>query len=71
MILFIVIAICILIWTLFGNDGLINNIKYRIRNKYHTFRRILGDIGTWIFVNILLNITSAIAIFTISMLMLG
>lgn len=69
MILFIVIAICILIWTLFADDGLINDIKYRIRNGYHTFRRILGDICSWIFINVILNIANAIIVFFISMLM--
>jgi hypothetical protein len=69
MILFIIIAICILAYTLFADDWLIYHIKDDIKYKYHTFRKILGDIGTWILVNIVLNILNAFIVIVISFVM--
>lgn len=72
MILFIIFAICILIYTIFADDWLIYSIKKDIKYGYHTCRKILKDIGLWILGNILLNLANIFAVFVISFfLMLG
>lgn len=70
MILFIIIAICILIYTIFAKDGLIDEIKKSLSMKYKKIRSILKDIGWWIFANVVLNGLNLIACFLISAFML-
>ena len=68
MILFIIIAICILAWTIFDNDGLLDCIR-RVESKTKTIRELLNDIGALTFMNILLNVLNFFGVFFISMLM--
>lgn len=68
MILFIIIAICILAWTIFDNDGLLDCIR-RVESKTKTIRELLNDIGALTFINILLNVLNFFGVFFISMLM--
>ena len=66
MILFIIIAICILIYTIFTEDGLISQIKQQIRHGNHKLWNILKHIWCWLWKNIGFNIINIICVFTIS-----
>ena len=55
MILFILISICILIYTLFESDGLIYHIKNDIKNGCNVLRKVFSDIGSWFSYNIVLH----------------
>lgn len=69
MILFIIIAIGILLYTIFANDWLIYHIKRDAKGPCPV-REILGDIGNWFFINILLNMANAVVVFLISVVAL-
>lgn len=66
MILFILIATGILAFTIFADDWLIDHIKKDIKNGYHTCRKILGDIGSWLAANIVLNVANIMLVGLIS-----
>lgn len=71
MILFIIIAICILLYTIFAKseDGLIWSLK-RIYTYGLPFREKLKEIGSWFWMNVLLNAFNAICVFGLSVVML-
>ena len=66
MILFIIIAICILICTTFGENGIIDKIKNDIKSRYYAFNKIVRDVWLWLWVNIGLNIINIACVFAIS-----
>lgn len=69
MILFIVIAIIILLCTLFADDWLIYHIKKDAKSS-KPVRNILGDIGTWFLANVLFNALNAGIVFLVSFCMM-
>lgn len=69
MILFIVIAVGILLYTIFAKDWLIYHIK-RDAKSLHPVREILKDFGIWFLRNIGYNLVNAMFVFMMSMLML-
>lgn len=69
MILFIVIAIIILLCTLFADDWLIYHIKKDAKSS-KPVRNILGGIGTWFFANVVFNALNALIVFLVSFCML-
>lgn len=69
MILFIVIAIIILLCTLFADDWLIYHIKKDTKSS-KPVRNILGDIGTWFFANVVFNAANAVIVFLVSFCMM-
>lgn len=69
MILFIVIAIIILLCTLFADDWLIYHIKKDAKSS-KPVRNILGDIGNWFLHNVLFNALNALIVFLVSFCML-
>ena len=70
MILFIIIAIGILIYTTFKKDWLIDNIRKDARYEPHKCLEILTDIGVWFGCNIILNIVNIFVVFVISFFVL-
>ena len=70
MILFTIISVCILLYTIFADGWLICSIKQNIKEGYKVFRKILGDIGVWFFANVLFNALNFFACFGISIVML-
>lgn len=70
MILFIIISVCILLYTIFADDWLICHIKKDIKEGYKVFRKILGNIGVWFIANIAFHALNFFACFGISIVML-
>ena len=66
MILFIIIAICILIYTTFGENGIVDKIQNNIKYKYYAINKIVRDVWSWLWINIGLNIVNIACVFTIS-----
>lgn len=66
MILFIIIAVCILIYTIFADTWLIHCIKEDIKGP-RPVRDVLYSIGIWFGSNLLLNAANATMVFLISM----
>lgn len=69
MILFIVIAICILLYTIFADDWLIYHIKKDAKSR-HPGREIRNDVGCWFTYNLFFNMLNAFGVFLLSMCML-
>lgn len=69
MILFIVIAIIILLYTLFAYDWLIYHIKKDVKSSKPVLN-ILSDIGIWLTHNVLFNALNAGIVFLMSFCML-
>ena len=69
MILFIVIAIIILLHSLFADDWLIYHIKKDAKSS-KPVRNILGDIGICFLHNVLFNALNAVIVFLVSFCML-
>lgn len=70
MILFIIIAVGILIYTTFKKDWLIDNIRKDARYEPHKCLKILTDIGVWFGCNIILNVMNILVVFIISLFVL-
>lgn len=66
MILFIVIAIGILIYTIFAKDFLIDSIKNFNNQKKTDYKSILEIVLWWFLSNFILNCANAIIVFIIS-----
>lgn len=70
MILFIIIAICILVCTTFIDNGLVYKIKMHIKYGHHKFWNILKEIWGWMWANIGLNIINIMCSYVISVVVL-
>ena len=70
MILFILISICILIYTLFESDGLIYRIKKDIKNGCNVLRKVFSDIGAWFLYNIVLHEINLVICWFVSIFMM-
>lgn len=66
MILFIIIEIAILAYTIFADDWLIYHIRDGIKSGKNKVKVVFINIGEWFFCNILLVLLNAIAVFFIS-----
>ena len=69
MILFVIIALCIFIYTLFADNWLIYHIKRDSRGKRPCIE-ILKDIDIWFWYNLGFNILNAATVFVISLCVL-
>ena len=69
MILFILISICILIYTLFESDGLIYRIKKDIKNGCNVLRKVFSDIGIWFSYNIVFHAANLVICWFVSLCM--
>lgn len=65
MILFIIIAVCILLYTIFADKWLIYCIK-RDSKSFHPVREVLKDINLWFWINVGLNVINAGVVFLVS-----
>lgn len=68
MILFIVVAICILLYTIFADDWLIDHIKRDLKS-YRPCKEILKDFGMWFWCNVFFNILNAFAVWLLSIIL--
>lgn len=68
MILFIVIAVCILLYTIFADDWLIYHIKRDVRDS-HPVREVLKDINCWFWGTALLQVANWVCVFSVSVLL--
>ena len=69
MILFIIIAVCILIYTIFADDWLIYHIKRDIKGP-SPICEVLKDINCWFWENVGFNVINAIMVLLVSFGML-
>lgn len=69
MILFIAIAVCILLYTIFADDWLIYHIRKDAKSK-RPVKGMLKSVNCWFWWNVCLNFISAIMIFIVSMCLL-
>lgn len=69
MILFITIAIYILAYTIFEDDGLIYCIKKDVKSKCNVLRKILSDVGAFFSYNIVFNAANLVICWFVSMCM--
>lgn len=68
MILFIVVAICILLYTLFADDWLIYHIKRDLKSK-HPCKEILKDFGMWFWSNVFFNTINIFLVWLVSIVL--
>ena len=66
MILFIIIEIAILVYTIFANDWLIYHIRDGIKSGENKVKVVFSNIGEWLLGNILLVLVNALVVFCIS-----
>lgn len=66
MILFILIEIAILTWTIFGDDWLIYHVRKDLKYKTNKIKSVFEDVGVWFLANGIFALLNVLAVFTIS-----
>lgn len=67
MILFILGILIVALYTIFREGWLAGSIKCMIKNKEVTFKNLVSEIGSWLFINVLIDIFVFLIVTALSM----